>query len=161
MKKRYTALVLFAAWCLFFYYTLYIGWETDRSTELNMKPWIGKSFQLNEAAFMYRTEGWYHEVDVPRHDVGLPRDIDEFRARPDQYNRSKISSIYLLDPGTQFKIVKIVDVSTWAITSLDIKAVLLTGPHAGKTVLVTYLFDSDWQRSTIHGPESGILTQLN
>lgn len=161
MKKRYIALAIFATWFLIFYYTLYIGWETNRSNEPNMKLWIGKSFQFNEAAFMYWTEGWYYDVDVPRHNGRLPRDLDGFRTNPAQYDRSRFSSIHLLEPGTQFKITKIVDVTTWAITSLDIKAVLLTGSHAGKTVLVTDLFNKDLRRTTIRGPKSDSLIQVN
>lgn len=162
MKKRYKLLAVLTAWQMLFYYGIYIGWESDRSHEPNMKPWIGRSFQLDEPIFMYRTDGWYHELEIPRYDGQLPNDLDEFRAHPTEYGSTTFSSLYLLEPGTKFKIIKIVNSSTWVVGPyLDIKAIILSGPQADKKVLVTYLFDRNFKEKNISGPKSGILiTQL-
>ena len=163
MKKRYKFLIVLIAWETIFYYGLYIGWQSDRSYEPNLKKWIGKSFQLNEPVFMYRTSGWDHILEVPNHDGRLTRNFDEMRADPGRYNKEVFSSLFLLEPGTRFKIMKVFDRTTWSGgPHLDIKAKLLSGPQAGKKVLASYLFQHDLANTQIFGPRDNIsITQLD
>jgi hypothetical protein len=134
---------------------MYIGWETDRSYEPGLKPWIGKSFRIDGPMLMYRTDGWYHELDLPSPEYLFPYTLDDFRKDPTKYDRSEFSSLYLLEPGTQFKIIQAFDWSSWAGKFLRTKAILKSGPHSGKHVLVDDLFYTD-REGIIFGPRKEI-----
>ena len=154
LKKRYKLLISLIILFACFYYAIYFGWETDRSYEPGTRSWIGKSFRVEKPILMYHTDGWYHNLGTSKNNSLLPNNLDEFRMHPTDYNRI-FNSVYLIEPGARFKIIQVFDWSTWVGTFLCIKAVLKSGPYAGKKVTVEDLFDTDRKR-IIFGPRKDI-----
>lgn len=158
LKFRYKLLIAISVWFLYFFYTMYVGWETDRSYEPGLKPWIGRSFRIEEPMVLcclHWYDGWYHELDFPHPIYLSPYTLNDFRRDPTKYDQSRFSSLHLLEPGTQFKIIQAFDWSSWGGSPLLIKATLKSGPHAGKKVIVQHLFDISRQE-IILGPKKEV-----
>jgi hypothetical protein len=159
LKKRYKFLIVLTAWFVYFYYTGLVGWRTDRSYEPGIKPWIAKSFCIDEPMVLcchHWYNGWYYELDLPHSKYLFHYTLDEFRRDPTKYEQSLFSSLHLLEPGTEFKIIQAFDCSTWGCTFLCIKAILKSGPYAGKRVIVHHLFDKDVDEKVIFAPKKDI-----